>query len=45
MTEEKPTDYYKRREQQERDLAFTATDQCAKAAHLEMAERYASYIR
>ena len=35
--------YYKQREQQERDLAAAATDPCAKAAHLEMAECYASY--
>ncbi|CAH0357151.1 hypothetical protein SPH9361_04800 [Sphingobium sp. CECT 9361] len=44
MTEQNTRAYYTQREQQERDLAAAATDPCAKAAHLEMAERYAHHI-
>ncbi len=43
MTEENTSAYYKQREQQERSLAAAATDPCARAAHLEMAERYATH--
>lgn len=44
MAEQNTRMYYAQREQQERDLAAAATDSCAKAAHLEMAECYANHI-
>ncbi len=38
------TNYYAKREQQERELAASATDSSIVAIHLDMAERYAKLV-
>ncbi|MBI0477407.1 hypothetical protein DC429_18880 [Arthrobacter sp. TPD3018] len=38
------TDYYVKREQQERELAASAADPAIAAIHLNMAERYAKLV-
>jgi hypothetical protein len=42
MAAENTTEYYLKREQQERELAAAANDSNIKNIHLEMAEKYAA---
>lgn len=44
MMDQATTDYYAKREQQERELAASATDPSIAAIHLDMAERYAKLV-
>ena len=43
--ETKQIDYYRRREAQSRKQAASATDECARRVHLDMAARYSAITR